>query len=57
MSVHVNKQAVLLAAAARTAEVAELKQDLEQAWESLTSRRGSSKRTKVSDSPLSRNEG
>ena len=28
---HVNKQAVLLAAAARTAEVAELKRDLEQA--------------------------
>ena len=28
---YVNKQAVLLAAAARTAEVAELKQDLEQA--------------------------
>ena len=31
MSVHVNKQAVLLAADADTAEVAELKQDLEQA--------------------------
>ena len=31
MSIHVNKQAVLLAAAARTAEVAELKRDLEQA--------------------------
>ena len=28
---HVNKQAVLLAAAARIAEVAELKRDLEQA--------------------------
>ena len=28
---HVNKQAVLLAAAVRTAEVAELKRDLEQA--------------------------
>ena len=28
---YVNKQAVLLAAAARAAEVAELKQDLEQA--------------------------
>ena len=31
ISVNVNKQAVLLAAAARTAEVAELKRDLEQA--------------------------
>ena len=31
ISVYVNKQAVLLAAAARTAEVAELKRDLEQA--------------------------
>ena len=31
ISIHVNKQDVLLAAAARTAEVAELKQDLEQA--------------------------
>ena len=31
MSVILNKQAVLLAAAARTAEVAELKRDLEQA--------------------------
>ena len=31
MSVHVNKQFVLLAAAARTAEVPKLKRDLEQA--------------------------
>ena len=31
ISVHVNKQAVLLAAAVRTAEVAGLKRDLEQA--------------------------
>ena len=31
ISVHVNKQAVMLAAAVRTAEVAELKRDLEQA--------------------------
>ena len=31
MNVHVNKQAVLLAAAIRTADVARLKRDLEQA--------------------------
>ena len=31
INIHVNKQAVLLAATAHTAEVAELKQDLEQA--------------------------
>ena len=35
ISVRVNKQAVLLAAAARTAEVAELKRDLEQAQREL----------------------
>ena len=35
MNIHVNKQAVLLAAAARMAEVAELKRDLEQAQEEL----------------------
>ena len=35
ISVHVNKQAVLLAVAARTAEVAELKRDLEQAQEEI----------------------
>ena len=52
-----NKQAVLLATAVRTAKVTGLKRDLEQAQGELDLTRGSSKRTKVSDSPLSYNEG
>ena len=47
-----NKQAVLLAAAARTTEVAGLKWDLKQAEEELGLQRGSSKRTKVSGTPF-----
>ena len=36
MNVYVNKQALLLAAAARMAEVVELKRDLKQAEEELS---------------------
>ena len=52
----VNKQAVLLAAAGRTAEIAGLKQDLERAQGELGLARRQLERAKVNDSPLSYNE-
>ena len=46
ISVNVNKQAVLLAAAVRTAEIAGLKQDLEQAQGELDLTRRQLKKNK-----------
>ena len=47
-----NKQAVLLVAAARTTEVAGLERDLKHAEEELRLTKSSLKRTKVSDTPF-----
>ena len=46
MSIYVNKQVVLLAAAARTAKVAKLKRDLEQAQGELDLTRRQLKKNK-----------